>query len=639
MATKEDLPRIEIQTLAADKEQIHDEIEEESHASINYTSYGEELQNTSCLKLHKLVNPIHVYTKVRSKFKNCHCCLWSSKAVILILVWNLIISIGFKSFFDPSFYTVTISKSTFNDDDFYYDYTSVLTIYGLSYGMNALLLVFYPLAGFLADVRWGRYTTVKNSLCFLFWSIVLISVLAGLALLGSTPLWFISYSTTQTITVAMLFVVFSLPVLSGAILFLCSIIAFNANVIQFGLDQLHDAPAESLKLYIHWYVWTNQVGLFLLRLPSASLFDDDLKIIAYASSPVLVILALILLGVTLCLERYKRRWFLIEPGSANPYKLVYKVLRFAKDHTNPVRRSAFTYCENELPSRLDLGKEKYGGPFTTEQVEDVKAFIGILCVILTLGPVFFADVAFSENLPGLVRTNSYDYYFNDVDVPSYAYFYGSGCLTPLLMLILIPLYLCLFRPLIQDHIPGILKRMGLGMVLCSISGLCTLVMSTINRNCARESCKLTYFNISPHFLLIQFTLNALSYLLLYIASYEFVCAQSPHSMKGLLIGTFFAIKGSFQLFGVVLYSVIGTECNVKFGLPVCTFTYYFINIVIALIGLIAFVLVARKYQYRQRDEPDNIYRYAEEYYANAQDETSYGYDNDDDNLNVETIQN
>ena len=108
MATNEDLPRIEIQTLAADKEQTHDEIEEESHASINYTSYGEELQNTSCLKLHKLTNPIHVYTKVRSKFKNCHCCLWSSKAVILILVWNLIISIGFKSFFDPSLYTVTI---------------------------------------------------------------------------------------------------------------------------------------------------------------------------------------------------------------------------------------------------------------------------------------------------------------------------------------------------------------------------------------------------------------------------------------------------------------------------------------------------------------------------------------------------
>ena len=636
MATNEDLPQIEIET---GKERTRDEKEEESPASINYTSYSEELQNTPRLKLHKLTNPIHVYTKVRSKFKNCRCCLWSSKAVILILVWNLIISIGFKSFFDPNLYTITILKFISDDDNS--DYTIVLMVYGLSYGMNALLLIFYPLAGFLADVCWGRYTTVKNSLCFLFWSTVLMPILAGLALLGSTPLFIklddytFSVSTTQTIVTTVLCVVFGLPVLSGLILLFCSITAFSANVIQFGLDQLHDAPTESLKLYIHWYVWTNQVGLFLLRLPSASIFNDFFKSIAYASSPVLVLLALILLGITLCLEKYKRRWFLIESGSANPYKLVYKVLRFAKDHTNPVRRSAFTYCEDELPSRLDLGKEKYGGPFTTEQVENVKVLIGIVCVLLTIGPIFFADVAFSENLPGLVHTNSYRYYYYYFNVPSYSYFYGSGCLTPLLTLILIPLYLCLLRPLIRDYTPGIFKRLGLGMVLLLISGLCTLVMSVTNRNCASELCTLTSsFKISPHFLLFQFSLNAVSYLLIYIASYEFICAQSPQSMKGLLIGTFFAIKGVFQLLGVVLYSVIGVRCSVKHHFPICIFVYYLINIVIALIGLIAFVLVARKYQYRERDEPDNIYRYAEEYYANAQDGTSYGYDNSNDNLNV-----
>ena len=71
----------------------------------------------------------------------------------------------------------------------------------------------------------------------------------------------------------------------------------------------------------------------------------------------------------------------------------------------------------------------------------------------------------------------------------------------------------------------------------------------------------------------------------------------------------------------------------------CGFVYYLINVVIALIGMIAFLFVTRRYQYRQRDEPDNIYRYAEEYYANAQEETSYDYDNDTDNLNVETIRN
>jgi hypothetical protein len=56
-------------------------------------------------------------------------------------------------------------------------------------------------------------------------------------------------------------------------------------------------------------------------------------------------------------------------------------------HKAPIHRSAFTYCEDELPTRIDFGKERYGGPFSTEQVEDVKAFLGIPCLLLTLGPV------------------------------------------------------------------------------------------------------------------------------------------------------------------------------------------------------------------------------------------------------------
>ena len=54
------------------------------------------------------------------------------------------------------------------------------------------------------------------------------------------------------------------------------------------------------------------------------------------------------------------------------------------------------------------------------------------------------------------------------------------------------------------------------------------------------------------------------------------------------------------------------------------------------VDCIAFAIVAKGYEYRQRDEPDNIYRYAEEYYDNTQDEPNYDYD-DYYNLNVETI--
>ena len=48
--------------------------------------------------------------------------------------------------------------------------------------------------------------------------------------------------------------------------------------------------------------------------------------------------------------------------------------------------------------RMSLAKEKYGEPFTTEQVEDVKAFLGILQVLLTLGPVFTADIGINHML-------------------------------------------------------------------------------------------------------------------------------------------------------------------------------------------------------------------------------------------------
>ena len=58
----------------------------------------------------------------------------------------------------------------------------------------------------------------------------------------------------------------------------------------------------------------------------------------------------------------------------------------------------------------------------------------------------------------------------------------------------------------------------------------------------------------------------------------------------------------------------------------------------ALIVIVAYTCVAWQYQYQERDEPDNIYRYAEDYHANAQDEPNYDYD-DHDNLDVHTINN
>ena len=394
------------------------------------------------------------------------CCV-SSKAGLLILVWNLILVAGFKGFLDPNYFRVLLETV----DDFN---SSVIP-----YTVVAFLFLFYPLAGCLADIRWGRYKTVVYSVRVIWGSLVAMVVFAGVALASMIPAFLKSQdiynmynpNSIQITIIILVGVVFGIPIPTLiAFLFIpCGLVCFNANVIQYGMDQLHDVPMEDSVLYIHWYVWTSYAGLLPLEI--GLIYSIGYFILLFSFC--LVSLPLLLLGATLCIQRYKRQWFLTDTGSRNPYMLVYRVLKFAKNHTNPIRCSAFTYCEDELPSRLDLGKEKYGGPFTTEQVEDVKAFLGILCILITLAPVMMVDLSiegiigrFAHHLDGkFLRT------FEDIQ-----HSFQVDTLTPLMITILIPIYLCLLRPFIQNYIPGMLKRIGLGMILILLSILSTSVM-------------------------------------------------------------------------------------------------------------------------------------------------------------------
>ena len=129
--------------------------------------------------------------------------------------------------------------------------------------------------------------------------------------------------------------------------------------------------------------------------------------------------------------------------------------------------------------------------------------------------------------------------------------------------------------------------------------------------------------------------NIFGSMIFYIAIYEFLYSQSPHSMKGLMIGTFFAIRGTFQLLGIlILFPFLGWRSSFP-SFPSCGFIYNLTCMTIAFFGMAGYIWIAKKYQNRQRDEPDNIYRYAEEYYEKAQKEPNYSYDYD--NLNVCTI--
>ena len=89
-----------------------------------------------------------------------------------------------------------------------------------------------------------------------------------------------------------------------------------------------------------------------------------------------------IIGIIACV--YYKRKFLIEQASRKPLRLIYSVLNYSYNHKQPERRSALTYWKNDIPSRNDLGKHKYGGPFTYEQVESVKTVFRLLLIMMSL---------------------------------------------------------------------------------------------------------------------------------------------------------------------------------------------------------------------------------------------------------------
>ena len=343
-----------------------------------------------------------------------------------------------------------------------------------------ILQLFYPLAGYLADVRYGRQKYVIHSL----WSFIAGSVLVGISGLVVFCLLILPYQDKWPYALLSVIIIFlGPPLIICMFLFFSSIVAFNANVIQFGLDQLHDSPTEHLVLYIHWYVVLSYIGTELIKIPTSTLsslcsLNDDGNFFFYSGWNCiyfLVVMNLFLL-ISLCVAFCKCHiWFLSDSGSRNPYKLVYKVISFAREHRNPVRRSAFTYCEDELPSRLDLGKEKYGGPFTTEQVEDVKALLGIFKLLLALGPLFAVKISISFLLPLFSKHLFGIFYPCSVSNEGFPSF---------IIILLLVLYIVLLRPYVRDYIPGMLKHIGLGMILMVTPFLCFFILDTAGHTTA-----------------------------------------------------------------------------------------------------------------------------------------------------------
>ena len=567
----------------------------------------------------------------------CESILIKSKAVNIILFWNTLVCLLYGSLplINPENVFVLLagkllrrfvySQTLFNATEG--SITFMNMIGSVVYGVIAVWLLFYPLAGYLADVRYGRYKVVISglkviwfgSLIYFVGNIFLLAILSVFFFLPQNPaaLWILQSTA---------FLAGCIASSTGLIIityFLVSVgfAAYAANVIQFSIDQLQDLPARNGFLLVYWFLLTSYIGVSIGKLAFSAILSTFLVLSVVLTLTWLLVL--IALPISLCVA--KPRWFVIEPGIGNPYKEVAQVVDFARKHKVPIQRSAFTYWEDNIPTGLDLGKCKYGGPFTTDQVENVKAFFGILYILLSLGPFFTSDIAASVFLPLLKHhmDNWVSYSSFDIQYIIYSMITNGGTMYPIFMIILIPIFLKVIHPLFQRYILTILKRIGIGLCLITVSLLCSLLVDTMGHVLPNGHNATSIFNpgniiedppslqLSPYILFIQNFLIAVAYILIYGGVFEFICAQSPHSMKGVLIGIFFAVKGLFQLIGVlgILLPFSFWQTSPRAGL-----VYFLVNIVISIVGVVAFMVIARRYQYRQRDDFCNIRKYIEDFY-------------------------
>ena len=503
---------------------------------------------------------------------------------------------------------------------------------------QAVAYLLYPLLGWLSDVYFSRYKVIR--LAFIIFNVGMSIMTACTAVAVVSQL-----NRNTTLAVIALVTITLLICLVGLGL-------FEANAIQFGMDQMLEASSAQLSTFIHWYYWSLNLGklivmymtlgVFLyyskcsstIHLSSAEALHDNITYGVFTISLLCMAAVQLTLGlIGLCLLICTKKHLHIERPGHNPLKLVYKVFKYAWNHTCPENRSAFTYWEDDIPPRIDLGKNKYGGPFTTEEVEDAKTFLRILLLLLPLLGFHLSGHGYTLS-DQLMRR----------ECPSFWVLMMVGDplhLSTLTILLGIPMYQFLTRRYFQRYFPNMLKRMGLGLLCCLLKGIAEIIMQATQEMNKTQKCHKFHHHPSTFcyilvsevmdsngtcstitalthheyhctendttflLLIIPHVLQGVAYLLVFMTALEFICAQAPLRLKGLLIGFWYASLAVHYLLEIADMYIIASNSweifhEVKaFLIAMCLFFYLY---------------VSERYHYRVRDEVVNERFLVEEKY-------------------------
>ena len=391
----------------------------------------------------------------------------------------------------------------------------------------------------------------------------------------------------------------------------CGTGLYITNIPQFGASQLQFASSEHLAAFTRWVIWT-----YLTSQLVSDVIDSVLLKYQYQSQieQLCIVNGLcfsMLLLSSIIIRRLRHSFIIDPPPEIDGLKLIWRVMKYSWKHKNPVRRSAFTYSEGP-PTRLDLAKERYGGPFTTKQVEEVKSFWHLIQIPICH---FF----FTSLYPYDILAYQYTHCQNSAEMNQFSFFEivllvnnkvlaEAVAVIGLLSCILFTVSFC------QKLIPSILQRIWIGLFFLLLSSLSVMVISfnvtgicnllSVEQSGSSSNTRDTFW---PYYMFIvpEF-LSGLGIIFNLTAQLEFILAQAPHSMQSIFIGALY------------MENVFPYLCNAV-GTATLAGRYWYFYVVLSCIQLIitvVFMIIKRRYKYRQCNNYSdiNIRRNIEEVY-------------------------
>ena len=474
-----------------------------------------------------------------------------------------------------TYYNISIKRDTFNKN-FERPKSSELIV------MGSLLLI----GGWLADAYFGRYRVI----CCGLWMMWLGSLLSVFSLIIS-KLYSAYVNGDRYVSI------FSKLVMGFGFGL------FQSNIIQFGVDQLSDSSSTEITSFITCYILTFFAGGAMLYYGTICT-PDYVHVLVLTASLSLALCTLFLFNHVLVKEQIVQ----------NPLPLILKVAHYAIRNKHLQRRIP-SFKDSGCLSRLDVAKMMYSGPFRSDQVEDVKTFFRALGVIASC-TLAYTGVASISTVEDRMLPHFLDWPNASISLSNCYTAYSIKHVGFILPFVVVLLYLIVIQPIFYKCIPtfSIMSRFIIALILLFISIVAILGVesasyyyqlaanaSNIDRCYILQNDR-SVVNLYNYWIIIPRMLSGFSLFIMLVAAMEFVCAQVPFNMKGLVFGISYMLFG----FGTLIHAVLSfpfvyvKETSWKKAPLTCGIWYFIIQAFIVVVGFVVMVIVIRKYKNRTR---------------------------------------